>query len=166
MNGAELTALHRQERLFNPFAGGLSLKKYHQLYLVLRQHLIEGQFVTGVPGEKALAEAYGVGRVTVRRALEQLVHDGLIIRKAGSGTHPVRSSQVGGGMPGLAAENGQKTQLSGLMQNIINASQGTSVRVIEWRIIPGSGAIANSLGPKRIGDRTRTRNNPPLNHTN
>lgn len=154
MNGAELTALNRQERLFNPPDGGLSLRKYHQLYLVLRQHLIEGQFVAGVPSEKALAEAYGVGRVTVRRALEHLVHDGLVTRKVGSGTHPVRSSQASGGMPGLAAENRQKTQLSGLMQNIIIASQGTSVRVIEWRIIPGSGAIANSLGLSP-GERVR-----------
>jgi GntR family transcriptional regulator len=154
INGAALTSLSGQERLFSPLDGGLSLKKYHQVYLVLRQHLIEGQFLTGVPGEKALAESYGVGRVTVRRALEQLVHDGLIIRKAGSGTHPVQPSQVGCGMPGVPAAEGRQTRLSGLMQNIINASQGTSVRVIEWRIIPGSGAIANSLGLSP-GERVR-----------
>lgn len=154
MSAAELISLGRQGRQFSPLDGGLSLKKYHQVYLVLRQHLIEGQFLTGVPGEKALAEIYGVGRVTVRRALEQLVHDGLIVRRAGSGTHPVRSSPAGDGLPALPAADGHRTRLSGLMQNIIDASQGTSVRVIEWRVIPGSGAIADALGLKS-GERVR-----------
>jgi len=51
--------------------GTLPITKYHQVYLVLREQLQEGRFAQGLPGELALTQQFGVGRVTVRRALEQ-----------------------------------------------------------------------------------------------
>ena len=54
-----------------PMPGALPLTKYHQVYLVLREQLQEGRFAQGLPGELALTQQFGVGRVTVRRALEQ-----------------------------------------------------------------------------------------------
>ena len=59
--------------------GTLPITKYHQVYLVLREQLQEGRFAQGLPGELALTQQFGVGRVTVRRALEQLVQEGLIV---------------------------------------------------------------------------------------
>ena len=53
----------------------LPLTKYHQIYLVLREQLQEGRFADGLPGELALARQFSVGRITVRRALEQLAAD-------------------------------------------------------------------------------------------
>ena len=50
----------------------LPLTKYHQIYLVLREQLDEGRFAHGLPSELALTRQFGVGRVTVRRALELL----------------------------------------------------------------------------------------------
>ena len=47
----------------------LPLPKYHQIYLVLREQLREGQFAAGLPPEVALSKQFGAGRVTVRRAL-------------------------------------------------------------------------------------------------
>ena len=67
----------------------LPLPKYHQVYLVLREQLAEGRFVRGVPGEMHLMKEFGVARVTVRKALERLVADGLIERSPGRGTVPV-----------------------------------------------------------------------------
>jgi GntR family transcriptional regulator len=64
----------------------LPVPKYHQVYLVLREALHEGRFAEGVPGELHLMKEFGVARVTVRRALEQLVADGLIQRSPGRGT--------------------------------------------------------------------------------
>ena len=55
----------------------LPLTKYHQIYLVLREQLQEGRFAQGMPAEMELARQFGVGRVTVRHAMEQLVADGL-----------------------------------------------------------------------------------------
>ena len=69
-------------------AGALPLPKYHQIYLVLREQLEEGQFADGLPAEMLLSKQFNAGRVTVRRALEQLATEGLIIRQAGRGTRP------------------------------------------------------------------------------
>ncbi|MEI8267222.1 MAG: GntR family transcriptional regulator [Betaproteobacteria bacterium] len=73
----------------------LPITKYHQVYLVLREQLQEGRFAQGLPGELALTQQFGVGRVTVRRALEQLVQEGLIVREAGRGTRPVQPASPG-----------------------------------------------------------------------
>ena len=66
----------------------LPLTKYHQIYLVLREQLIEGRFVKAMPAEIELAKQFNVGRVTVRHAMEKLVAEGLIVRVAGRGTFP------------------------------------------------------------------------------
>ena len=59
----------------------LPLPKYHQIYLVLREQLQEGHFAQGLPTEMVLSKQFGAGRVTVRRALEQLAAEGLIVRR-------------------------------------------------------------------------------------
>jgi GntR family transcriptional regulator len=66
---------------------------YHQLYQILRQNIIRGEWQPGdmLPPESELIERYQVSRITVRQALETLVNDGLIYRQQGRGTfvaHP------------------------------------------------------------------------------
>ena len=68
----------------------LPLPKYHQVYLVLREQLAEGCYAGGVPAEMRLVEQFGVARVTVRKALERLAHEGLIARAPGRGTVALR----------------------------------------------------------------------------
>ncbi len=65
--------------------------KTHQLYLLLKEQIVSGRFTAGwrLPGELALAQTHGLSRVTVRRALDGLAHDGLIRRQAGAGTFVV-----------------------------------------------------------------------------
>jgi GntR family transcriptional regulator len=71
------------------------LSKYHRIYLVLREQLHEGRFAQRLPGELDLARQFNVGRVTVRRALEQLVGEGLIVREVGRGTRPTTRTERG-----------------------------------------------------------------------
>ncbi|MDH4396661.1 MAG: GntR family transcriptional regulator [Limnobacter sp.] len=60
---------------------------YHQIYLILREQIIEGHFDTKpLPGELVLAEQFNVSRVTMRRALQDLVKEGLVARGRGKGT--------------------------------------------------------------------------------
>jgi GntR family transcriptional regulator len=60
---------------------------YHQIYLILREQILEGRFeATPLPGELILAEQFKVSRVTMRRALQDLVKEGLIARGRGKGT--------------------------------------------------------------------------------
>lgn len=65
---------------------------YHQMYLVLRQKISEGAFDPGtpLPSEHQLAEQFGVSRVTVRRTLDSLELEGLVQRRHGVGTFPIR----------------------------------------------------------------------------
>ncbi len=62
--------------------------KARRVYLLLRDEILGGRFPAGaaLPGELRLAEMHGVSRVTIRRALDALEGDGLIERRAGSGT--------------------------------------------------------------------------------
>ena len=63
------------------------------LYLQLAQslrHAIAAGIVEGgeaLPSERLLSEQTGASRVTIRRALEQLINEGLIVRRHGSGTY-------------------------------------------------------------------------------
>ncbi|NCC23637.1 MAG: GntR family transcriptional regulator [Deltaproteobacteria bacterium] len=61
---------------------------YHQLAEILRREIRQGDLVPGdrLPSEHVLAETYGIGRPTARQALEILVHEGLLVRRRGSGT--------------------------------------------------------------------------------
>ena len=61
---------------------------YHQIEKDLRRLIIEGKIPVEaiLPPEKALGEAYNVGRHTIRMALSRLAADGLISRRAGHGT--------------------------------------------------------------------------------
>lgn len=67
---------------------GLTPPLYHQVYSVLRNRVIAGEYQkdTPIPGEHDLARDFDVSRVTVRKALDVLEREGLIRRVHGSGT--------------------------------------------------------------------------------
>ena len=64
------------------------LPQYKQIYEHLRAMISDGDYVSGdlLPSEQALCMRYQVARLTVRRALEQLTADGLIVRHQGKGS--------------------------------------------------------------------------------
>lgn len=60
---------------------------HNQISDILRQRIAAGQYEeTGLPPELTLVEEFGVSRHTIRSALQRLVVDGLIERRAGLGT--------------------------------------------------------------------------------
>jgi len=61
---------------------------YHKLEQELRTRILSGEFKSGevLPTEQRICSQYGVSRITVRRALETLIAEGLITRKRGVGT--------------------------------------------------------------------------------
>jgi DNA-binding GntR family transcriptional regulator len=78
------------------------LPQYRRIYEDLRTQIVDSVYVPGdlLPSEHALCEVYGVARLTVRRALEQLVSDGFIIRHQGKGS-VVKGSPKGIGILSL-----------------------------------------------------------------
>jgi len=77
-----------------PSTGGAGLSRsagsplYQQLYEILRTRIAAGDLKPGdlVPPESELTRAYGVSRITVRAALDQLVHEGVVDRHRGRGS--------------------------------------------------------------------------------
>jgi GntR family transcriptional regulator len=65
-----------------------SLPLYQQLQRALRQAIEHGVIAPddALPPERDLAEMLGVSRITVRKAIDELAEEGLLIRKQGSGT--------------------------------------------------------------------------------
>lgn len=148
-------------------ADTLPLPKYHQIYLVLREQLHEGRFLQGVPGELALMRQFGVARVTVRRALQELAGEGLIARERGRGT---RALAVGGAPAQRPRASGLKTtRLTGLLENLVSTSLNTTVRVLEVAQVTATAEVAQAL---RLapGDavqkavRVRSTREGPLSH--
>lgn len=64
------------------------LPLYHQLADIITERIRSGQYKPGqmIPSEIGLAKHYGIGRPTVRQAMDTLVQKGLIYRKRGAGT--------------------------------------------------------------------------------
>lgn len=118
------------------------MTKYHQIYLVLREQLHEGRFADGFPGELALMQQFGVARVTVRRALEQLASEGLISREPGRGT---RALDLGASQATPRGQAGQRAQLTGLLENLVSMGLKTSVNVLEVELVTASASVAAAL---------------------
>ncbi|MGA0571361.1 GntR family transcriptional regulator [Variovorax sp. VNK109] len=123
-------------------SGNSVVPKYHQIYLVLREQILEGRFADAFPGEHQLAETYQVSRVTLRRAMDELKSEGLIERERGRGTRAVQPARSkGAGAPASAA----KTDISGLLENIIALGLRTSVKVVEVSTIACPADVARVL---------------------
>src|SRR5690349_13099247 len=58
---------------------------YRQLQDLIRGHVESGTWKPGemIPAEKALAQQFGVARMTVRQATEGLMREGLLVRVRG-----------------------------------------------------------------------------------
>lgn len=69
-----------------------------QATAALREQIATGQWPVGerIPTEPHLCDLIGVGRNTVREAVQALVHAGLLERRQGSGTYVIASSEVSG----------------------------------------------------------------------
>lgn len=111
---------------------------YHRVYTALRQQLLEGRHVAGnaLPGELQLARHYGVARVTIRRALQQLEAEGLVVRHASRGTYPVDTAAL--------AE--PRANISGLLENLITVGRGTAARLLSFGVIIPPPEVASRLG--------------------
>ncbi len=137
----------------------LPLPKYHRIYLLLREQLADASLGEALPGEVALAARFGVARITVRKALEQLAAEGWLQRTPGRGTVVRRPAARGG--------TGAARPLSGLLENIVSHGLATRVRVLECGQVAASEAVAQVLrlppgAPVHKAVRVRSTRDGPL----
>jgi GntR family transcriptional regulator len=106
-----------------------ALPLYRQIYLALRDDILAGRKAQGesMPTELALAETFGVSRVTARHALTALAEDGLVARRRRTGTHVTFKASA------VPIESDMEKALGSL----IAFGRGTEVRVVEvGEIVP------------------------------
>lgn len=119
--------------------------KAQRVYLLLRDEILRGAHPRGatLPGELRLADAHGVSRVTIRRALDALAADGLIERRAGAGT-----IVAGPNLPqtGIAAD------FATLMPQLVRMGQTTTARLLSYGYVAPPPAVADAL---RTSDRVQ-----------
>lgn len=110
---------------------------YHQVYTILREQLMEGRYTPdkALPGELDLAEHFQVSRVTMRRALDELVREGLIERARGRGSF-ARPQPANTPIAGDA---------SGLLENLVSMGLKTRVTVISMDLLPAPDDVAAQL---------------------
>lgn len=117
-----------------------SLPRFQQVRLILRERIRGGHYPAGLPlpGERQLAEEFGVARVTVRSALARLQEEGLVMRLRGKGT-------VAAARNVPQAEAAVQTVRGGLLDNIVSVSMRTRVQVLEWKRMAAPAAVSAAL---------------------
>lgn len=115
---------------------------YHQLADQLKQAVAQGDLPKGsmLESELVLAEDWNVSRPTVRRAIQQLVDDGLLVRRRGIGTQIVNDKVRRG------------FALTSLYDDLVDSGSVPFTRVLTFETIQPPASIAQDLGLDE-GDR-------------
>jgi GntR family transcriptional regulator len=118
--------------------GQTPLALYHQIYVVLREQLMDGTLSQdqALPSEMVLAERYGVSRVTIRATLKKLQSEGLISREKGRGTFARKSKLISRPAP---------ADLRGFMNNLAEIGRRGKTKILEFAYIIPPPDIASQL---------------------
>lgn len=127
------------EPLLPPIDESSALPLYYQVRETVRQQIEAGQWKRGdlIPSESDLQEAFGVSRATIRQALQELVADGLLIRKQGRGTL-VATPKIAEALPRLVSFTEEMR-----MQDMVPSTREATVEIVD--------------APKRVAEALATR---------
>jgi len=112
------------------------LPLYHQLSELLLGQIVDGQLKPheAMPAERELIEIFGVSRITVRRALEELERRGYVQREQGRGTF-VAPAHIQRGV----------AKLTSFSEEIEARGMKPGVRLLALRREPAAGRVAHAL---------------------
>ncbi len=108
------------------------IQVYHALDEIITSQLQAGD---QLPGEPRLCQLFGVSRTVIRQSLDQLVHDGRVIRVMGKGTF-VAEPKINEGLI---------TRLTGFHEDMARQGYNTVSQVLSQETVPAEGHIAKSL---------------------
>jgi GntR family transcriptional regulator len=111
--------------------------KTHKLYLLLKERIMSGSLAPGhrLPSEPRLAETHSMSRVTIRRALDGLARDGLIVRQPGAGTF-VRESAA---RPAVVAD------LANMLGHLVAMGKSTRAKLLSFNYVDAPEPVAAAL---------------------
>lgn len=118
-------------------SASLRVPLYHQIYLILRQKILGGDYGYDdrIPSELDLVDEYSVSRITARRALDELAKEGLVKRERGKGT------RVQFRLPTQPLES----SVEGLLENLLAMGLDSSVNLIDFEYVAANDEVAKAL---------------------
>jgi GntR family transcriptional regulator len=136
--------------------------KARRVYLSLRDEITNGTLLPGarLPGEHKLAANFDVSRITIRRALDALAMDGLIEKRAGTGSIVLRVA---------ADEQRIAADFATLIPQLVEMDRTTTVRLLSFSYAAASEAVAKALGIEtgakvQTAVRVRSFGDQPFSH--
>lgn len=136
---------------------GSPVPLYFQLAQAIEAAILGGQLAPGdrFENELALAKRLNLSRPTTRRAIQELVDKGLLVRKRGVGTQVVQSPVH------------RPVELTSLFDDLARAGQSPSTRLLDYHVGIPTDEVARELN---LGDdvevvtirRLRSTNGEPL----
>jgi len=122
----------------------LPLPKYHRVKEAVLTRIGDGTWLPGslLPPEPVLCTEFGVSRITIRKAISDLVHDGKIQTVQGKGTFVA--------VPKVGERFVQRA--FGIFEDMERRGLRLTTEVLRQEVIPASSEVAAGLG-LRLGDR-------------
>lgn len=110
---------------------------YHQVYLILRNKILTGeyQFGSAILSEQETSGKFGVSRITAKRALNELADDGYVKRERGRGTRVIYNAPT----PPVRAS------VEGLLENLLAMGLETDVRLLSFDYVQPDGEVTRAL---------------------
>lgn len=112
---------------------------YYQIKQILLETIENGELKPGelVPTEKALCELHGVSKITVNKAIMELVNEGVLYREKGKGTFVAKPK-----------EKHQLNQLKGFTEEMKEKGLNTDVKILSFHTREATKQIKLALNMK------------------
>lgn len=109
---------------------------YFQVSQRIEKAILEGRLAAGsrIENEVALGERLGLSRPTVRRAIQELVDKGLLVRRRGIGTQVVHGQVTRG------------VELTSLFEDLTRSGKQPTTEILGYEVIQADRRIADALG--------------------
>ena len=133
--GPSIVTAQRKDLVLDSYTNGLL---YLQLETELKQKMLTGEYAVGerIPTEPELCDEYGVSRITVRRAVQDLVDEGLLKKVRGRGTFVA--------VPKYVMNVGSREDRS--FEDLTRQGMETSYEIVESKEVPANASVAYELG--------------------
>lgn len=115
------------------------MAKYEEIAEDIRQSILSGKYIQNeqLPLEKEMCEYYGVSRITIKKAVDELVSQGLIIKRRGSGTF----------VKAVGNEDVKELSMAKQFEGFSETNKGKNVRseILTFEVVHPTEEIATKL---------------------
>lgn len=108
---------------------------YYQVSQRIEKAINDGRLTPGsrLENEISLGDRLGLSRPTIRRAIQELVDKGLLVRRRGIGTQVVHGQVTRG------------VDLTSLFDDLIRSGKKPVTKILDMKVLPADSRVANEL---------------------